>query len=409
MRAYFYYNKAVNSSLVAFIFSSVFLFLAEILNLISTKAGSLEFQISELSSLLISLVPYIFSYFITISLSKEDRYYRAFVMIVSLLIFSSLSGTNNILLSMIISFSANYIFNKFERIIAYISVIIFAVILGLILFYISDYFYELLMLLASVIEKSGHLSPFLYGVFSTIFNSASISTFDELFYFRSYGGSLIVNNEIVTGIKDMAQNGYTGKLVSSYLSGHYFQLFTLTGTALALGEELKGSQRLAMLFTFILAVLSGDLRLCLIFLFLESHYLLFLMILLFGGCYLVSNILDIASPFIYNGGAVEMLFNINNPVYLLCGGIVFTAIGFFVTKFVSLKFGLSDSFNIYIPTRLKTFVEALGGAVNIVKIEENTAQIRNPKLVNTFEIDCNIKENKVKINDERIYELKEYL
>lgn len=409
MRAYFYFNKAVNSSLVAFIFSSVFLFLAEILNLISTKAGSIEFQISELSSLLISLVPYIFSYFITISLAKEDRYYRAFVMIISLLIFSSLSGTNNILLSIIISFSANYIFNKFERIIAYISVIIISVILGLILFYISDYIYELFMLIASFVSKTGRFSSFLYGVFSSLFNSVSISSFDELFYFRSYGGSLVINDEIITGIKDMSQNGYTGKLVSSYLSGHYFQLFTLAGVALALGEELKGSQKVAMLFTFILGILSGDLRLCLLFLFLESYYLGFAIILLSGACCLVSNLLDIASPFIYNGGAVEMLFYINNPVYLLCGGIVFTAIGFFVTKFVSLKFGLSDGFNIYIPTRLKTFVEALGGVVNIVKIDGNTVQIRNPKLVNTFEIDCNIKENKVKINDERIYELKEYL
>jgi hypothetical protein len=110
-----------------------------------------------------------------------------------------------------------------------------------------------------------------------------------------------------------------------------------------------------------------------------------------------------------NGGIIEMLINFNNGVYLIAGGVVFIAIGYFVYKFIYEKHGISSCVKIYIPTGLTSFVEALGGIKNIVRFRDNDLQVRNPKLVNTVMIDCEINENIIISKDERFLKLMEYL
>ena len=82
---------------------------------------------------------------------------------------------------------------------------------------------------------------------------------------------------------------------------------------------------------------------------------------------------------------------------------------YFVYKFIYEKHGITDSFNAYIPTRLNSFVSALGGISNIIRFKNDGLEVRNPKLIDTVSLDCEIKENFVTTKDKRMIELKEYL
>lgn len=73
------------------------------------------------------------------------------------------------------------------------------------------------------------------------------------------------------------------------------------------------------------------------------------------------------------------------------------------------KHGISDCCNVYIPTRLNGFVTALGGMSNIIRYKDGGIFVRNPKLVDTVSVECEIDENFIKTEDERLDELREYL
>ncbi|MCM1114371.1 MAG: hypothetical protein NC397_02620 [Clostridium sp.] len=356
-------------------------------------------------------MPYVFVYFISLHFISENRSYKAFWSVLSLAVISVLyQDTVSILFAILFACGACWIYNHFNKYLSCISVIVIAVMLGLIIFGIQDYINNFLMLLAEKISRFSNASATIYGGINSLFNTITVQSFEDLFAYRSYGGTAVIDNNLVTGIKDLFDNGYDGKWLSAYLSGHFYQLFVLAGICLSLADEIKGAQRTTLIIVFVCAIVSGDFRFALLFMLLESQFLSIAFIIISALCYLVSNILDLRAGYFVDGGIIELILNLSKPIYLLVGGIVFTAIGFFVSKYVCLRFGITDSFNVYIPSGLNSFVDSLGGIVNIVKIrEDNIVEVRNPKLINTFKINCDIKENLVKVDDERLCDLEEYL
>ena len=104
-----------------------------------------------------------------------------------------------------------------------------------------------------------------------------------------------------------------------------------------------------------------------------------------------------------------MFAYINKPVYLFSIGIVFVALGYFLTRYFFEKFAFSSSVNVYIQKRLKAIVAKLGSISNIIKINDDFIELRNPKLVDTINFECEINENKIKIDKSLIDDLKEYI
>jgi phosphotransferase system glucose/maltose/N-acetylglucosamine-specific IIC component len=265
------------------------------------------------------------------------------------------------------------------------------------------------MSIAYTISNKSTISSILFGALTTLLAIFDNKSFAELFFYKSYGGIIINGDNVITGIKDLVENGYSGELISNYLSGHYFLLFALVGIAVALSDEIKDKQKICLIVVTVATVLTGNISLLVLFLFFESWHLYLSVILLSALSFLASSLLDMKIGYMFNGGIIELILNINKPVYLFVGGLVFVAIGFFVAKYSHLKFGISDSLNIYIPSRLNNLVNSLGGIINIVKLNDDTIEIRNPKLVNNFELDCEIRENLVKLDSNKIGELKEYI
>lgn len=411
MRAYNYFNKIQNSSLMAFIVCSICYAVAELFSLLGYFLGDgKDIILSDFSSLLKSIVPYIFCYFITQYFTNEIRWFKSFWSVLCLLVMKTAFGNDiSFFAGIIAALFCSFFFEHFNKMISMTVTILTAAIFGILLRYTADIFNDFQMTLAYTISNKGILSSVLFSAVKALLSLFDNDSFADLFFYKSYGGTSIIDNELITGTKDLFQNGYSGEHIADFLTGHFFLLFALVGITLAFADNLKGNQKICLIITACCAVISGNTSLLVLFIFLESWHFLLSIILISVLSYLSSVLLDIRIGYLFNGGIIELILNINKPLYLIAGGLVFVAIGFFAAKYTILKFGISDSLNIYIPTKLNRLVKSLGGIVNIVKIDNDTIEVRNPKLVNNFEIDCEIRENLVQIDDEKINELKEYL
>ena len=89
------------------------------------------------------------------------------------------------------------------------------------------------------------------------------------------------------------------------------------------------------------------------FILLESPYLFLSLCVISSLGYFCASIVKISVGFCFGGGIIEIFINADKYVYLITLGIVFTAIGYFVTKYFYEKYGISSLLNIYIPKNLK--------------------------------------------------------
>lgn len=415
MKMFKLFNRFHSTLLIPFVISSALLVADEIINLIEDRLnGSLSELFSSLSELFSKALPFIYCYFIVLVLSKGKRGFKAFWGVLCLSVALTCTGTFgnsslSLLLGIFLSLVYVYCFNHFDAWLSMIFTVLIAILAGILFGYISDYFDNFIMWLSGLISDKGVLSSTLFSALDSVFTLFNIDNFRETFFHKSFGGSLLFNGELITGVKDLYFAGYNGQLVSAYLSGHFYMLFTVAGMAGALAAELKSAQRITFLITAVCSVLSGNIFVFLLFVFLETPFLFLSAMLINILAYISAYVLNLEIGYIHNGSLIEMLINMNNTVYLIAGGIVFVCIGFFVTRYIVEKHGISDCLNIYIPTRLNRLVTNLGGIANIIRFKDSVLEVRNPKLVNTLELDCKIEENTVISNDELFAELQEYL
>lgn len=411
MRAYSFFNKIHNSSLLAFIISSAFIVIAELLQLLGYYIGDgADVVLLNFSQLLLKLVPYVFCYLITMYFTNGERWLKAFWAVICLCVFATASG---IQLSFFAGIAAalmySYFYEHFNKYISFSVTLISSVLVGLAMSYLGDVLKDLLMSMARFVSDKGIVTAVLFSVISTILSLFGSNSFNELFYYKSYGGTMVKDDNVITGIKDLFENGYSGEQLADYMTGHYFMLFVILGVMLALADELKAVQKVCLFITMLCSFVSGNISLALLFIFIESPFLFILITIISAVCSVTSHLLDIRMGYLFSGGIAELFTSLDKPVYFFVCAVVFVAIGYFVTRYSNVKAGISDCFNTYIPTRFNHLLGALGGIANIIKISDDVAEVRNPKLVNTFDLKCEIRENLVKVEDEKLKELGEYL
>ncbi len=411
MRAYNLFNKIHNSALLAFIISSVFILIAELLQLLGYHiSDEADVVLLNFSQLLLKLVPYVFCYFISMYFTNSERWLKAFWSVVCLCVFETASGISiSFFAGIVAALMYSYFFERFNKYISFSVTLLSSVVFGLAMSYLGDIFKDILMGAARFVSDKGLVTAVLFSVISTVLCLFGSNSFNELFYYKSYGGTIVKDDNVITGIKDLFENGYSGEQLADYMTGHYFLLFVILGVMLALADELKAVQKICLLITMLCSFISGDISLALFFVFLESPFLFILITIISAICHVTAHLLDIRMGYLFSGSIVEMFGSIDKPVYFFVCAVVFVAIGYFVTRYSNIKAGISDCLNIYIPTRFNHLLNALGGIVNVIKVNDDVAEVRNPKLVNTFDLKCEIRENLVKVEDDEIKELGEYL
>lgn len=411
MRAYSFFNRIHNSSLLAFIISSAFIVIAEFLQLLGYYIGDgADVVLLNFSQLLLKLVPYVFCYFITMYFTNGERWLKAFWAVICLCVFATASGIQiSFFAGIAAALMYSYFYEHFNKYISFSVTLISSVLVGLAMRYLGDVLKDLLMSMARFVSDKGIVTAVLFAVISTILSLFGSNSFNDLFYYKSYGGTMVKDDNVITGIKDLFENGCSSEQLADYMTGHYFMLFVILGVMLALADELKAVQKVCLLITMLCSFVSGNISLALLFIFIESPFLFILITIISAVCSVTSHLLDIRMGYLFSGGIAELFTSLDKPVYFFVCAVVFVAIGYFITRYSSVRAGISDCFNTYIPTRFNYLLGALGGIANIIKISGDVAEVRNPKLVNTFDLKCEIRENLVKVEDEKLKELGEYL
>lgn len=411
MRAYSFFNRIHNSSLLAFIISSAFIVIAECLQLLGYYIGDgADVLLLNFSQLLLKLVPYVFCYFITMYFTNGERWLKAFWAVICLCVFATASGIQiSFFAGIAAALMYSYFYEHFNKYISFSVTLISSVLVGLAMRYLGDVLKDLLMSMARFVSDKGIVTAVLFAVISTILSLFGSNSFNDLFYYKSYGGTMVKDDNVITGIKDLFENGCSSEQLADYMTGHYFMLFVILGVMLALADELKAVQKVCLLITMLCSFVSGNISLALLFIFIESPFLFILITIISAVCSVTSHLLDIRMGYLFSGGIAELFTSLDKPVYFFVCAVVFVAIGYFITRYSSVRAGISDCFNTYIPTRFNYLLGALGGIANIIKISGDVAEVRNPKLVNTFDLKCEIRENLVKVEDEKLKELGEYL
>ncbi len=415
MKLFEKFNRLQSGLLIPFVFASILIVATEIFNLISPIVNDyFAAGIHSFTDLFSNLIVYIFCYFLTVYLTDGKKWLKGFWCVICFAFFqTAFYAVYDVgiyyLAGLLISVFISFLFNRYGISISMAVSIIFSITFGIVSGYVFEYFENFLMTVSLAVSGKGVFSSALFSAIDSIFTLLGVDNFRDLFFYKSYGGSQLIDGNIVTGIKDLFNSGYNGDLVSAFLSGHYYLLFGVSGICVSMMSKLKNAQKTVLIIMTVSSVISGDLTYLFLFILLESPFLflsvIFISVLSFVSAYL----LKLSIGYVFNGGIIEMIINSDNYVYLLAGGVVFFTIGYFLFKFSNEKHGISDCINIYIPTRLSSTVEALGGIENLIRFNGNKLEVRNPKLINTVKIDCEINENIVESNNEKFIELKEYL
>lgn len=416
MKIFNYLNKLQNALLIPLLLCSGVLVLYEVSALadiyMNNNFTSLAFQLFDGVK---HLIGYSICYFIVMQMTSGRRWLKSFSAVVFLFCFNSAFSSiteieNSYLFALILGILFSYVFNHFNGYGAAAINLIVSLLLGYSMGYLTEYFNNAVMSFGEIISDKGIISSALFGGINSLFSLFDSHIFSDLFFFKSMGGSLFVNDEIVTGAVDLFSGGYKGNIVSSFLSGKFYLLFSLAGISLSLGNELKGVQKNVLIVVCFCSMISGNISILLLYFLLENIMFVLPVVLLSLLAYASAYLLELSMGYLAEGGLVEMIISLNDRwVYLFTGILVFTALGYFTGKYFIEKRGISDCMNIYFPTRLNKLIKSLGGIENIIRIRDSKIEVRNPHLINLLDSEYDINGNIITVSDDLIAELKEYL
>ncbi len=411
MRSYKYLNKVQNAMPLSFLFCSVIFLIKYLLGFLAAKFPDFEtIDFGNLEKSFSSVIPYVFCFFLSYSLLKGKKSIKAFVCTFVLFIFYSFfDSSKSYLFVLIFCLFAYFCYEKFDFYISTVILTFASIIFGILSNILYDKYIDIIMSLSSIISNKGYFTSSSFGFINTFLSAFDINDFEKMFYYKSYGFVKVIDSSVVTGAVNIFKSNIISKGTSVFLSGHYYRLFLLFGVYGVLITKLKGISKITLTVLFATMLLSGNVSLFLLFILLENPYLFIGICVVSSLAYFCADIVNLGMGFIYGGSIVEMFAYINKPVYLFSIGIVFIALGYFLTRYFWERFGFSSQENVYIPKRLKNVVNDLGCVSNILKINSDCIEVRNPKLINSINLDCEIKENKIKLDKSLIDDLKEYI
>ncbi|MBE6720031.1 MAG: hypothetical protein E7571_05170 [Ruminococcaceae bacterium] len=236
-----------------------------------------------------------------------------------------------------------------------------------------------------------------FGTLSNVFNLLFGSTFDSLFYYKSYSATTVVSGRIITGALDIFNTASSPQpSAAEFLSGRYFaSIFIPLGMFAAIFKRLEKETLFAFLFTLTVSLTFGDERLFYLLLLLVSPLLYVGSLILIFAAYTVCNFVDIRIGFFEFPTLYGLIANMDKPLYFLSVGVVITLLAYFWCRLICEKFRLLE--NSDIPPSVRKLVNTLGGSRNILTIENGCVVVSNPNLIDILHLDCEIHENRVSL------------
>ena len=370
MNIYNYFNKLKNAMLISLGITSIIFAFKAFFDFLAFKTSNEIISFKNLSSCLAFFAPLAISFFTTFYLINGRKTFKAlFTLFCAFVFYSVFTQSKSYFFAVLISLLAYYCYKNLNFVTASLLLLSSTLIFSVLCTYLYDVYNNLIMDICGFVSNKGNISSAMFGFVNTLLSPLDFSSFENMF---------------------------------SYL------IFLIIGVFSSLIKELKGIEKAVLCIIVASSILCGNVTLFMFFVFLESPYLFLSLCVISSLGYFCASIVKISVGFSFGGGIIEIFINADKYVYLITLGIVFTAIGYFVTKYFYEKYGISSLLNIYIPKNLKNTVSALGGVQNIIRFSDTSIEVRNPKLVDEISLDCEIKENIIKIEKDIVDNLKEY-
>lgn len=414
MKMYKKTNEFLKLVFLPLVAAAVLQCIGEILTLLQgALSGNAVFVFEEIAVKFYTLIPYVFAFFIPYYFTDGKKTYKG---IWSVFCFALLSGcfsalsevSPHYILGLAVGGFCAFCFSRFDYKIALPVTFSIVLLFGLLFGYLYDGYENIIIKLTQFVGSRGSVSALLFGFLKNLFEPFS-DLFGSLIYTKSYGGAQFIDGTMVTGVKNIYELSKGASQVHTYLSGQYLMLFSVLGMSLALSDEMKEHKKVLFWILAGTSIISGNFSFFMFFILLQSPFLFLYGCILSALAYLAGSLLSLSSGFLNSGGLIEMFMNLDRPAILLASCVTMGVISYFVFKYGLLKYDIAESENKYIPQRLISFVEALGGIHNIIKVKDNGVELRNTKLLDSVKLDGEIKENIFLFEDERLIDLKEYL
>ena len=298
MNSYKYLNKFKNTMLVALALSSVIALISQGLVYIGEKFNNASF-FDNISNTLISFIPLCFSFFITFYLSDGRKTYKAFfVLFCTFLFYSVFTQSQSFVFSLLISLLAYYCFKNLNLITGSLLILLCSVIFAVLFTYLYDYYKNLIMVISTFISNKGNLSSALFGLINTVLSAFDVSSFSDMFYYKSFGSSTVIGTNVISGAINLFKNDISSNSVNMYLSGHSYLIFLLLGAFSFLNTKLKGFEKFVFIIVFASMFLCGNVNYFLFYVFIERPYMFFRICVMASLSYFSAAIIQISTGFI---------------------------------------------------------------------------------------------------------------
>lgn len=172
-------------------------------------------------------------------------------------------------------------------------------------------------------------SPMKFSIINTLFNTFGFYDYQNFIDFTGYGGSHLMNNEIVCGAINIFINNPASKVVSQFLTARCLLIYSLSGFAVSLGRKNMNIMIIAAI-----AIITGNYTVLLLaFLFLVPVYYLLVLISSFI-CSFVSSAVGIKLGFYRSPSIFELLIHNDNKIYALVICVFVFCLSYYLARLV---------------------------------------------------------------------------
>lgn len=358
-----------------------------------------------LSVLCSTLVGGFFGYFV-FSTTKESICFVSGFLCLNLFYYVFSKSNLSFFVIIIIAFALSYLLREFDYKKVFFATLLICCVLGISFCLLNEPFSKLLLWLADKVKNS----TFAFGVINEIGSVLFSDVFSDMFYYKDFGGSEIIENKLVSGSINLfeASRDIPVSFVSKFLTGKYFaNIFLPIGLFLSLFSKVRDRYIISFSATILVSVFLGNNVLLSLFLIFYNPFIYIAYVLCVGLDYLLCTLLDIRIGFVNSASVFEMIRFIQKPIYLILGGLISALLMYFAVQLVLSKYDLDN--HRFLPKNVRKIIAYLGGEKNIVELQEGIVVVKNPNLIDILRLDCIIKENAITLNEEDYDILKKYL
>ncbi len=249
--------------------------------------------------------------------------------------------------------------------------------------------------LADFVSGSGAI----FGVVNNVYELFCSDKLGDLIYNTGVSKSVLINGEIISGVKSIFAYDSDNEAVSVFLTGKYYESVFLTlGMLPLLIKRLNPQYGLSFLMLCIFTVLMGDNRLFSLCVLIYSPFLYMAYLLCIFISYILPPLLNISIGFVKGAGIIELISNIEKPLLFLLSGAVLAILTYFSGRLVLTKIDFQNE--TYYPKKTREIISALGGMENIKTVKNGRVYVENPNLINILKLDCDVRQNVITLAKE---------